>query len=98
MLEFKLQFYFYKYKDKCVISSTNFKTKFIKENGDFPLLNELVIMIQRYQLKKYGNLIERGDITFKRKGKNKYNDLERSRYYSRFGTKRERMQRKLGIK
>lgn len=98
MLEFKLQFYFHKYKDTCVISSTNFKTEFTKENGDFPLLNELIIMIQRYQLKRYGDLIERGDITLKRREKGTYNHLERARYQSRFGTKQERMQRKLGIK
>lgn len=53
-LEFKLNYYFEKYKDSSIISCSDFKRRFIKENGNFELLNELVIMINRYQVKKYG--------------------------------------------
>ena len=51
MLEFKLNYYFEKYKNASVISSPKFKEVFIKKEGEFELLNELLVMIQRYQIK-----------------------------------------------
>ena len=65
MLEFKLNYYFEKYKDSCVISLSKFRDRFIKENGDFPLINEVFIMIQKYQYKNYGDLVASGRKTTK---------------------------------
>lgn len=53
-LNFKLNYYFEKYKDKSLNSNEDFRLKFIKENGKFEYLNELILMINRYQVKKYG--------------------------------------------
>ena len=53
-LNFKLNYYFEKYKDKSINSNEDFRLKFIKENGKFEYLNELILMINRYQVKKYG--------------------------------------------
>ena len=95
MLEFKLNYYFEMYKDKCVISSTKFKDCFIKRHGDFELLNELFIMIQRYQLETYGTYIGSGKSTFRNVKKGGYSRLDNQRLVSRFGTKEERFRRNL---
>ena len=54
MLDFKLQFYFKMFKDKPFKNAKVFKNEFIKQYGNFEYLNELVIMITNYQIKKYG--------------------------------------------
>ena len=54
MLEFKLQFYFKMFKDKPFKNAKVFKSEFIKKYCNFEYLNELVIMITNYQIKKYG--------------------------------------------
>ena len=95
MLEFKLNYYFELYKDTCIIKTTLFKELFRKEHGDFPLLNELVVMIQRYQHQKYGELLESGKKTFRYVKKGTYSKQARAREKIRFGTKEERLQRKL---
>lgn len=95
MLEFKLNYYFEKYKDICIIKSRLFKELFIKENGDFPLLNELVVMIQRYQYNKYGELVESGRKTFRNVKKGTYSKQASAREKRRFGSKEERLKRKL---
>ena len=53
-LDFKLQFYFKMFKDKPFKNAKVFKSEFIKKYGNFEYLNELVIMITNYQIKKYG--------------------------------------------
>lgn len=54
-LEFKLNYYYYKYRDYYFINSEYFRYMFIKrEKYRFCLLNELIIMINKYQIKKYG--------------------------------------------
>ena len=95
MLEFKLNYYFEKYKESCVLSARIFKDRFKKENGDFELINELVIMIQKYQYKKYGILLASGRQTDRIVKKNYYNHLENCRVYKKFGTREERIKRKL---
>lgn len=95
MLEFKLNYYFEKYKDTCIVSVTKFKEKFIKKEGEFELLNELCIMIQRYQYDKYGNLVTSGRKLNTNVKKGTYNNLENNRVRHRLGTKREREIRKL---
>lgn len=54
MLDFKLQFYFEMFKDKPFKNAKVFKSEFIKQYDNFEYLNELVIMITNYQIKKYG--------------------------------------------
>lgn len=95
MLEFKLNYYFEMYKDKCVISSTKFKDSFRLKHGDFELLNELFIMIQKYQLEKYGTYIGTGKCTSVNIKKGYYKNRENQRLLTRFGTVEERKLRKL---
>lgn len=95
MLEFKLQYYFEKYKNSCVIVAPKFKSNFIKKEGEFELLNELLVMIQRYQLKKYGDLLASGKRTQVVVKKGNYAKLENQRKNNRFGSKEERLKRKL---
>lgn len=95
MLEFKLQMYFEMYKESVVLSKTRFVGEFTKVHGDFPLVNELFIMIQKYQYKKYGDLIESGRmVNWKHAKHNDFNKNERQRKYDRFGSKQEREYRK----
>lgn len=95
MLEFKLKYYFNLYKDTVLISATKFKDIFIRKHGKFELLNELVIMIQKYQYDKYGNLLQTGRSLNRIVKKGTYNNMEQARIRSRFGTKEERIRRKL---
>lgn len=57
MNEFKLQFYFNLYKDKPLQNRNDFRKKFKKECGEFQYLEELILMIEKYQLKKYGETL-----------------------------------------
>lgn len=95
MLEFKLQYYFEEYKDSSVTSYTKFREEFKKKHNDFELFKELYIMIQKYQLKKYGTLLGTGKYTDRNVKKGTYKKLEWARTYSRFGTKAERNARKV---
>lgn len=98
MLDFKLNYYFEKYKDYPLSSVTRFKTAFISENGTFELLNELIVMIQRYQIKKYGEILEHGSITLKRNDVYTYSNRENNRKLRRFGTREERIRRSLNAR
>lgn len=95
MLEFKLNYYFEMYKDTCILSAPRFKEIFTKKHGDFELINELAIMIQKYQYEKYGNLLSSGKRTGVNVKKGSYNNSYNNRIRDRFGTKEERMRRKL---
>ena len=53
--EFQINYYFNMYKDEPISNAKSFKTKFIKKHGNFQYLNEVVLRINRYQVKKYGN-------------------------------------------
>lgn len=95
MLEFKLNYYFEKYKDTCVLSLSIFRDKFIKENGEFPLINEVFIMVQKYQYKQYGDLIGSGRKTYREVRHGYYGMKEDQRKRRRFGTKEQRQIRKI---
>jgi len=56
-LEFQLNYYFEMYKDKSFRNAKEFKTHFTKKHGEFPLLKELYLMIDKYQIKKYGQAL-----------------------------------------
>lgn len=59
-LEFKLNYYYYKYRNYYIINSEEFRRMFIKkEKYRFALLNELIVMINRYQVKRYGYSLAR---------------------------------------
>ena len=57
-LDFKLSLYFNMYKDSPIIRRSYFTKRFINKHGKFELLPELIFMIERYQVNKYGNLID----------------------------------------
>lgn len=84
MLDFKLNYYFEKYKDTSMVSRREFRQRFKKENGEFKYLEELIIMIERYQLKKYGTGIDRGDFIPSR------NKTERDRVNNNYRAKHRR--------
>lgn len=56
-LDFKLNYYYYKYKDTPLPNSDEFRKRFKKEHGNFQYLNELIVMIINYQVKTYGQTL-----------------------------------------
>lgn len=95
MLAFKLNLYYEKYKDTSIISRKYFKNQFIKENGNFPLLNELLLMIEKYQIKKYGSLLVSGTYIPPKESKEILHNRESNRYTYRFGSKEDVKGRKI---
>lgn len=57
-LDFKLNYYYYKYKDMPLPTSEEFRKNFKNRESDFPYLNELIVMITNYQVKKYGMTLQ----------------------------------------
>lgn len=53
-LVFKLNYYYHKYKDTPLPNSDEFRMRFKRDEGKFPYLNELIVMIINYQVKTYG--------------------------------------------
>ena len=53
--DFQINYYFNMYKDEPLQNAKSFKAKFIKKHGEFRYLNEVMLRINRYQVKKYGN-------------------------------------------
>lgn len=91
-LEFKLNYYFEKYKDTSFKTNEIFKRDFIKKEGDFTLLNELVLLINKYQVKKFGtNLCNECNINgLSKKISKRISNANRKKY----GTIEERKRRK----
>lgn len=56
--EFKLEFYFNLYKDKPLKSRDEFRKNFKKSHGNFLYLPELIVRIENYQIKKYGETLD----------------------------------------
>ena len=68
MLEFKLNMYFEEYKDRSLPNRDEFRKNFKKKHGKFQYLNELIRMIETYQIKTYGQTLPRDNyIGFKTK-------------------------------
>lgn len=61
MLDFKLQTYFSMYKDTPLENRGTFRLKFKKKHGEFKYVNELIVMIEKYQIDKYGELLGKSD-------------------------------------
>lgn len=55
--DFKLKYYFAKYKNTPVTSKNQFRKKFREENGKFECIEELMFMIEQYQIEKYGSTL-----------------------------------------
>lgn len=55
--EFKLQFYYNLYKNSPVGSREKFRERFRKKHGKFKYLPELILMIEKYQVEKFGKTI-----------------------------------------
>ena len=55
--EFKLEFYFNLYKDKPLKNRDEFRKNFKKAHGNFLYLPELIVRIEKYQIKKYGETL-----------------------------------------
>lgn len=60
MNEFKLKYYFEMYKDRAFNNHKEFRSTFIKEQGPFPYISELIVMVYNYQNKKYGDRLTHG--------------------------------------
>ena len=55
--DFKLQFYFNLYKKTEISSRNNFRRMFTKKHGRFQCLDELIFMIEQYQLETFGETL-----------------------------------------
>ena len=61
MYEFKLNYYFEIFKDDIFDNRKKFREKSIKNYDKFEYLEELILMIEKYQMKKYGNMLRSDD-------------------------------------
>ena len=87
-LDFKLNYYFNELKDLSFQLREKFKSRFIKRYGRFELLNELVLMVENYQMKKYGETICSFNPGKTKNESDKIRRLERQRKYNRKMRKR----------
>ena len=71
--EFKLEFYFNLYKDKPLKSRDEFRKNFKKAHGNFLYLPELIVRIENYQIKKYGETLNNFDYIPNRNERRKNN-------------------------
>lgn len=87
MLNFKLNYYFEKYKDTSIVSRDNFRQRFRKENGKFKDIEKLIVKIEKYQIKKYGTGIDRSDFIPSRNKveRDKVNNNYRAKHRRRLG-------------
>lgn len=90
--DFKMDYYFQKYKEYTMISLEYFRKEFKKTEGNYDKIDELFRKIQRHQIAKYGNVVGTGGHIFvenRRVTKNDGRKIKR-----RFGTKAERRARR----
>ena len=62
MLDFKLKMFFAMYSDVPLPTRREFRDNFKKKHGEFQYLEELIIMIEKFQIKKYGTTLARGEL------------------------------------
>lgn len=55
--DFKLNLYFELYKNTQISCRNNFRQMFTKKHGRFECLDELIFMIEQYQIEKYGETL-----------------------------------------
>lgn len=87
MEEFKLNFYFNLYKDKEMKNRDVFRANFHKLHGKFNYLEELIIMIEKYQIKNYGCILHSDEVNEIKRIINDYNNGREQAIYVR-GCKR----------
>ena len=88
--KFKINYYFLMYKDRPVIGRERFKGTFKRKHGEFKYIDEVLHKIERYQIKKYGNLLDRDEFIFT-KSKDELKRLStnsKCRQHSRLGRRR----------
>lgn len=61
MDEFKLNYYFMMYKNTPIVGREKFRYNFKKKHGEFRCFNELLYRIEKYQIKKYGTVLDRDE-------------------------------------
>lgn len=83
MEEFKLQFYFNLYKNTSMDSRNDFRAKFHKRHGEFNYLNELIRMIENYQINTYGCTLHSNEINDIKRRINDYNNGREQAVYVR---------------
>lgn len=79
--EFKLNFYFNKYKDKSLPNRDDFRRIFKKTHGGFQYLEELILMIEKYQIKKYGRTLPDGGFYVKGTSRKENRISRKLKYY-----------------
>lgn len=94
MLEFKLNYFYNLYKDISIICTSDFKKMFKEKHGDFKYINELIVMIQKYQFKTYGDLLPNGIYIVRTQDRKIQYRNECARMNYRYGNKIERFKRK----
>lgn len=57
MNDFKMGIYFNMYKDLPLPNRSKFRTNFKKKHKDFKEVDNLILKIEDYQIKKYGTLL-----------------------------------------
>lgn len=57
MNDFKLELYFQKFKDKPLPTRDEFRCKFKKKYGELENIEQLIMKIEKYQIKKYGQTL-----------------------------------------
>ena len=57
MIDFKLRMYFEMYKDLPLPNREKFRYNFKKKYGNYQYLEELIIMIEKHQIKTYGETL-----------------------------------------
>lgn len=56
--KFLFNYYFYKYRDYPSSNRNTFRLNFHEKHGQFEELDNLILAIQRYQVKKYGETLQ----------------------------------------
>lgn len=83
MEEFKLNFYFNLYKDREYANRDVFRANFHKLHGEFIYLEELIRMIEKYQMKKYGNILHTYKISDIKRRVNDHNNRREQAIFER---------------
>lgn len=79
-IDFKLNYYYHKYKDKPLPNSDEFRKNFKRVEGNFLYLNELIVMIINYQVKIYGRTLSDDKIMRKDTRNGKYKKSKETWY------------------
>lgn len=79
-LDFKLNLYYEMYKNKSLQNREEFRKNFTKKHGKFQYLEELIKMIEKYQMKKYGETLARSNLVLLKNREERSKDHKREYY------------------